>query len=71
MFQFGKRASKLYLSCLVSFLAIVLTDKSTSAILNASPEGCLTTEEIEIAIRFHYPYKEFQKVGIITPDNQV
>ncbi|KAG9048620.1 hypothetical protein FS837_012395 [Tulasnella sp. UAMH 9824] len=38
--------------------------KACHATLNASPEGCLTTEEIEIAIRFHYPLKEFQKTTL-------
>ncbi|KAG8901242.1 hypothetical protein FRC00_008286 [Tulasnella sp. 408] len=34
------------------------------AILNDSAEGCLTTEEIEMAIRWHYPHKDSQRTTL-------
>ncbi|KIO29633.1 hypothetical protein M407DRAFT_226787 [Tulasnella calospora MUT 4182] len=38
--------------------------KACHAILNASAEGCLTTDEIETAIRLHYPEKDFQRTTL-------
>ncbi|KAG8901041.1 hypothetical protein FRC00_009423 [Tulasnella sp. 408] len=35
--------------------------KACHAVLNASKEGCLTTEELVVAMCFHYPEKVFQR----------